>query len=141
MERAYRIDITAKAPDGAWFLLVWNHTDPGTGNRHESAAFWSYTLGEARRVWQQLDAGHTPKDLAAPLSGWAGLVVSGVQVWRRFRRADGWGPWERHAPAIEGTHELRMGVCAPGADQPAVDFRTQLGLPAVETEPVGAVAP
>lgn len=120
-ERAYRIDITAKDHDGAWSVLVWRRIDPTSGNHHESGCMWTSTLGEARRAWQQLDAGHVPADLAASLDGWAGLVISGVQVWQRWRRADGWGPWARHADAIDGTREIRTGVCAPAGADPRQD--------------------
>lgn len=121
MERAYRIDIVAQDTDGAWAVLAWQATDPNSGATHEAACHWTTTLGEARQTWQQLAAGNVPTSLYGSLDGWAGLVLSGVQVWRRFRRADGWGPWERHAPAVDGTHEIRTGVCASAGADPRQD--------------------
>lgn len=131
MERAYRVDVTVHDHDGAWSVLMWELTDPDTGNAHESPCFWTRTVGEAKRVWQQLDAGQVPGTLRASLTGRAGIVISGVQVWRRFPRPTGWGPWERHVPAIDGTREIRTGSCAPGRGDPRFDdtLRQLLGLP------------
>lgn len=121
-EYAYRIDVTARAEDGSWWELAWTVTDV-QGVQHEAACYWHRTLGEARRAWDMLDAGQNPRELDGDLSGWAGLVISPVQIWVRFRNADGWGPWKRHEtwdedkqrwePAtVEGTREIRTGVLA-----------------------------